>query len=116
MIRVSRLAIALVWVLVVVCQIRADEPQQKPDLPQLFVKKEVMIPMRDGVKLHTEIYTPRDAKSALPIFIERSPYGISASDKGYSPALYRYSEMFGMAIFLCFRIFAGATAPRAISK
>ena len=37
-----------------------------------------MIPMRDGVKLHTEIYTPKDAKEALPIFIERTPYGISA--------------------------------------
>ncbi|HEY2456384.1 MAG TPA: CocE/NonD family hydrolase [Candidatus Acidoferrum sp.] len=107
MIRVSRLAIALVWVLVVVCQIRADEPQQKPDLPQLFVKKEVMIPMRDGVKLHTEIYTPRDAKSALPIFIERSPYGISASDKGYSPALYRYSEMFADGYIFVFQDIRG---------
>ena len=59
-----------------------------------FDKREVMILMRDGVKLHTEIYTPRDAKEALPIFLERTPYGISAADKGYSPKLYNYTHMF----------------------
>jgi putative CocE/NonD family hydrolase len=66
----------------------------RPELPTLFEKKEVMIVMRDGVKLHTEIYTPKNAKEALPIFLERTPYGISADDKGYSPKLYRYSHMF----------------------
>lgn len=70
-----------------------DQPPAKPDLSKIFAKQEVMIPMRDGVKLHTEIYTPRDAKEALPIFMERSPYGISAADKGYSPSLPRYSDM-----------------------
>jgi putative CocE/NonD family hydrolase len=107
MTRVLRLGIALGWMLLVVCQIRADKSQQKPDLPQLFAKKEVMIPMRDGVKLHTEIYTPRDAGAALPIFIERSPYGISASDKGYSPSLYRYSEMFADGYIFVFQDIRG---------
>jgi putative CocE/NonD family hydrolase len=65
----------------------------RPDLTKLFAKQEVMIPMRDGAKMHTEIYTPIDAKVALPIFIERSPYGISAEDKGHSQILYRYSEL-----------------------
>jgi putative CocE/NonD family hydrolase len=65
----------------------------RPNLPALFEKKEVMIAMRDGVKLHTEIYAPKNAKEALPIFLERTPYGISAEDKGYSPKLYRYSHM-----------------------
>ncbi len=64
-----------------------------PDLTKIFAKHDVMIPMRDGVKLHTEIYTPKDANAPLPIFIERSPYGISARDKGHSPILYRYSEL-----------------------
>src|SRR5258707_4556708 len=63
------------------------------DLPALFEKKEAMISMRDGVKLHTDIYTPKNAREALPIFLERTPYGISAADKGYSPKLYRYSHM-----------------------
>ncbi len=65
----------------------------RPELATLFAKQDVMIPMRDGVKLHTEIYTPKDGQGPLPIFIERSPYGVSAADKGHSPILYRYSEL-----------------------
>jgi len=65
-----------------------------PDLQTLFEKKEVMIPMRDGVKLHTEIYTPRGPHAALPIFMERSPYGVSDPEHGYSSSLHRYSQMF----------------------
>ena len=38
-----------------------------------YVKREVMIPMRDGVKLHTVILIPRDAKRA-PILLTRTPY------------------------------------------
>jgi putative CocE/NonD family hydrolase len=49
--------------------------------------------MRDGVKLHTEIYTPRDAKQPLPLLMERSPYGISAPDKSYSGILFRYADL-----------------------
>src|SRR5260370_19680981 len=37
------------------------------------VRREVMIPMRDGVKLHTVILVPRGAKRA-PILLTRTPY------------------------------------------
>jgi uncharacterized protein len=37
------------------------------------VRREVMIPMRDGVKLHTVILVPRGAKGA-PILLTRTPY------------------------------------------
>ena len=86
---------------------RAQEKSQRPDLQQLFSKNEAMIPMRDGVKLYTEIYTPRANSSALPIFIERSPYGISAQDKGYSPSLFRYSEMFADGYIFVFQDIRG---------
>ncbi len=39
-----------------------------------YVKREVMIPMRDGVKLQTLILIPRGAKRA-PILLTRTPYG-----------------------------------------
>lgn len=48
-----------------------DQKPARPDLPKLFEKKEVMIQMRDGVKLHTEIYTPRDAQEPLPMLMEQ---------------------------------------------
>ncbi|MEI9996737.1 MAG: CocE/NonD family hydrolase [Rhizomicrobium sp.] len=34
-----------------------------------------MIPMRDGVALHAEIWRPKGAKGPLPILMQRSPYG-----------------------------------------
>src|SRR5262245_52243922 len=34
-----------------------------------------MIPMRDGVKLYTQIYTPKQASGPLPIVLLRTPYG-----------------------------------------
>ncbi|HEV8075596.1 MAG TPA: CocE/NonD family hydrolase [Candidatus Acidoferrum sp.] len=79
----------------------------RPDLPALFEKREVMIAMRDGVKLHAEIYAPKNAKEALPIFLERTPYGISADDKGYSPKLYRYSHMFADGYVFVFQDIRG---------
>ena len=39
-----------------------------------YVKREVMIPMRDGVKLKTVILIPRGAHRA-PILLSRTPYG-----------------------------------------
>ena len=38
-----------------------------------FVKREEMIPMRDGVKLKTFILIPKGAKNA-PILLTRTPY------------------------------------------
>jgi len=56
-----------------------------PDIPAKFdapvaandyVKREVMIPMRDGVKLHTVIVIPKGAHDA-PILLTRTPYNAS---------------------------------------
>src|SRR5579864_4311090 len=38
-----------------------------------YVRRVEMIPMRDGVKLHTVILIPRGAKNA-PILLTRTPY------------------------------------------
>ncbi|PYS87394.1 MAG: glutaryl-7-ACA acylase [Acidobacteria bacterium] len=38
-----------------------------------YTRREVMIPMRDGVKLHTVILVPKGAKNA-PILLTRTPY------------------------------------------
>src|ERR1700687_1939028 len=72
----------------------AQEGEEKGrDWSLLFDKTEVMIAARDGVKLHTEIYAPRDAKEALPIVLERTPYGMNVDEKGFSRKLGRYAEM-----------------------
>ena len=57
-----------------------------PDIPPRFAmptaandyeKRDVMIPMRDGVKLHTVIVVPKDAKRA-PMLLTRTPYDASS--------------------------------------
>jgi predicted acyl esterase len=60
-------------------------PQQSGDIPKTFtaptaqneyVKREVMIPMRDGVKLYTVIVIPKGTRNA-PIVLTRTPYNAS---------------------------------------
>ena len=46
----------------------------------LYTRSEVMIPMRDGVRLHTVIYRPQHSERdglALPFLMQRTPYGIA---------------------------------------
>ena len=40
-----------------------------------YQRSEVMIPMRDGVKLHAVILKPADIAAPLPFLIQRTPYG-----------------------------------------
>ena len=42
----------------------------------VFTRTEAMIPMRDGVKLYTQIYTPARTTEPVPILLLRTPYGI----------------------------------------
>jgi putative CocE/NonD family hydrolase len=46
-----------------------------------------MIPMRDGIRLNTEMYVPADAAEALPILLTRTPYGLRHDDDGMHTAL-----------------------------
>ena len=39
-----------------------------------YTKKEVDIEMRDGIKLHTTIYSPKDTSKEYPIIMQRTPY------------------------------------------
>jgi len=67
-----------------------------PDIPPHFdapttgydyVKRDVMIPMRDGVKLHTVIVVPKGARNA-PMLLTRTPYNASArAQRNASPSI-----------------------------
>ena len=39
-----------------------------------YTKQEVTIAMRDGTKLHTTIYSPKDTSKKYPILMQRTPY------------------------------------------
>jgi len=53
-----------------------------PDANYDYIKREVMIPMRDGVKLFTSIVIPKGAKNA-PILLTRTPYNASGRTERY---------------------------------
>src|SRR5678815_4836611 len=44
--------------------------------PADYARTEAMIPMRDGVRLYTQIDAPARATEQLPILILRTPYGL----------------------------------------
>lgn len=50
-----------------------------------YIKKEVTIPMRDGVKLFAAVYLPKDGSEKHPILMERTPYSCApyGKDKYY---------------------------------
>src|SRR4030095_1904556 len=58
----------------------AQTPQTPaPNPAAAFDMSEVMVPMRDGVKLHTTIFAPKNATANLPIILTRTPYGIAGA-------------------------------------
>jgi hypothetical protein len=93
--------------LAAIASLDAQTPPLTPDIPSRFeaptssydyVKREVMIPMRDGVKLHTVIVVPKGASNA-PILLTRTPYDASArAERNRSPhmvaALPLFDEVF----------------------
>ncbi|HXZ30673.1 MAG TPA: CocE/NonD family hydrolase [Terriglobales bacterium] len=89
-----RAFLLLLLVLVILSSVASVNAQTgaagKPDLPSEmpakfvpvtdsfdYVRREAMIPMRDGVKLYTVILVPRRAKGA-PILLTRTPYDAKA--------------------------------------
>jgi predicted acyl esterase len=46
-----------------------------------YQRTEVMIPMRDGVKLHAIILKPADIAAPLPFLIQRTPYGVDDTSR-----------------------------------
>ena len=55
--------------------VAASAPAQSP----VFTYQQVMIPMRDGVRLQTVILTPVAKSGPLPILFRRTPYGVPDS-------------------------------------
>src|SRR5690242_12744293 len=50
--------------------------QSSDEVRAAYVKHEYPIPMRDGVKLFTSVYVPKDASQKYPILLNRTPYSV----------------------------------------
>lgn len=45
-----------------------------------YTKHEFYIPMRDGVRLYTSVYVPKDRSQTYPILLNRTPYNVGPYD------------------------------------
>ena len=55
-----------------------------------FDSIEAMIPMRDGIRLRTRVFTPKGATTPLPLLLTRTPYGISGASGSFAGS---YAEL-----------------------
>ncbi|KFB01006.1 X-Pro dipeptidyl-peptidase [Mangrovimonas yunxiaonensis] len=67
--------------LCMLCVVACKSSSSKPDnalktsyAKTHYTKKEVTIEMRDGITLHTTIYSPKDSTKTYPILLKRTPY------------------------------------------
>ena len=55
--------------------------QTTPARPPVFDRMEVMVPMRDSVRLQTVIFSPKNTARLLPFLMVRTPYGVPEDEK-----------------------------------
>ena len=67
---------ALVAITAVAVVAPAARQAPQPPAAATLIRAEHMIPMRDGVRLYTQVYTPKDQTGQLSILFTRTPYGI----------------------------------------
>ena len=77
--------VCIVAALLLGANLRAQQSPEKP----AFAFEEVMIPVRDGVRLQTVIMTPADQKGTLPILFRRTPYGVPDGPFAKTPTSWR---------------------------
>jgi uncharacterized protein len=73
----------------------AQEIEQPESYIRLhYTKHEYKIPMRDGIKLMTSVYVPRDSTKPYPILMKRTPYNVGPYGEDKYPAKLGPSELF----------------------
>jgi putative CocE/NonD family hydrolase len=57
--------------------VRAQEPAKEDYVRAHYTKVEYRIPMRDGKRLFTSVYAPKDASQPHPFMMTRTPYSVA---------------------------------------
>ena len=79
---------AFVLILCMVPAAAQQDPAAQTAQP-VFKIEEVMIPVRDGVRLQTAILTPANQRGPLPILFQRTPYGVPEKAPEHMPAAWK---------------------------
>ena len=94
--KINRLFIAFTILSTVV--FLSAQPPAPDSLPAYikanYTKREVSIPVRDGVKLFTAIYEPNDKSQKYPILLNRTPYTVGPYGADQFKTLLGPNELF----------------------
>ena len=74
LVRISRALVVVFLALVVTAPLHAQGFEY---VKANYTKHEYNIPMRDGVRLFTAVYTPKDRSQTYPILLNRTPYSVA---------------------------------------
>ena len=77
--------LALVALLLVVAGMGCAAADSAAYIRAHYFKQEFRVPMRDGTKLATSIYAPKDTSKQYPMLMLRTPYGIRPYDEDKYP-------------------------------
>ena len=101
------MALSFLALIVVLCgtepssMVFSQELQQPESYIRLhYTKTEHMVPMRDGVKLFTSVFVPRDTTKKYPILMKRTPYNVGPYGEDKYPAKLGPSELFVKAGYI----------------
>ncbi len=75
------LSVSVIAVLVAVAPVHAQAPAPY-DFKANYTKSSFYIPMRDGVRLYTTVYAPKDMSHQWPMLMTRTPYSIGPYGPG----------------------------------
>ncbi|MEO6331858.1 MAG: CocE/NonD family hydrolase [Gemmatimonadaceae bacterium] len=88
----------------------AQTPAQAPAAPvraASFDRQDVMIPMRDGIKLHTIVFVPKVTTADLPFILARTPYGLAGAPGVFTTS---YAELADEGYIFAFQDIRGRYA------
>jgi putative CocE/NonD family hydrolase len=84
----NRIFLALTFVILVATgSARAQEPPKEDYVRPHYTKYEYRIPMRDGKRLFTSVYVPKDISQPYPFLIDRTPYSVAPYGDDYKKTL-----------------------------
>ncbi|MGD8727388.1 MAG: CocE/NonD family hydrolase, partial [Gemmatimonadales bacterium] len=82
-----------------------EAPRGSPEwLGERLTKREVYISMRDGVRLFTSFYVPKDTTQTYPIVLRRTPYNIEPlGEERFNPGLAMDADLIEAGYILAFQ-------------
>jgi putative CocE/NonD family hydrolase len=73
---VTGLVVVMIWGLTLRWCLAEESAVDQAYIREHYTKYEYRIPMRDGVKLFTAVYAPKDTSTTYPLLLSRTPYNV----------------------------------------